>query len=244
VVAKEGSSGGGGGGGGGHHNHHTAVAATSAAMTAAAMDAAFGVPADRRGKKRSVVVENDSDEEGSVSDPVSPEENVEGEGEGESVEPSGGYKSEVTFVAVGPKLRSGRRCKSVEVRGWSSSSGRRRSMKILTCQLRSLIPFVVYVMMMMMMMMMMIQINARVEPGDQQVTVSFELTPPDTSIGKFMVLCTTVGGKAIKSKKVGNPMAVVKGLTNGERYLFIVAVQDAARVRYDAPTTLSTIPGE
>lgn len=81
------------------------------------------------------------------------------------------------------------------------------------------------------------------EPGDQQVTVSFALTPPDTSIGKFMVLCTTVGGKAIKSKKVGNPLAVIKGLTNGERYLFIVAVQDAARVRYDAPTMLSTIPG-
>jgi hypothetical protein len=89
-----------------------------------------------------------------------------------------------------------------------------------------------------------VQIKARAEPGDEQVTVVFELTPPDASIGKYMVLCTTTTGKAIKSKKVGNPWAVIKGLTNGERYLFVVAVLDAARVRYDAPTTLSAVPGE
>lgn len=97
--------------------------ATQAAMTAAAMDAAFGVPEgnERREKKRAVVIVADSeDEEGSQSDhsqAVAGESEEDGgeesqEGDGE---PTGGYKSEVTFVAVGPKLRSGRRCKSVEV---------------------------------------------------------------------------------------------------------------------------------
>jgi hypothetical protein len=36
--------------------------------------------------------------------------------QGGGTEPVGGYKSEVAFTAVGPKLRSGRKCKAVEVR--------------------------------------------------------------------------------------------------------------------------------
>lgn len=31
----------------------------------------------------------------------------------------------------------------------------------------------------------------------------FEVSPPDAALSKYIVLCTTPSGKAIKSKKVG-----------------------------------------
>lgn len=39
------------------------------------------------------------------------------------------------------------------------------------------------------------------------------------------------------------PLVAIKGLTNGVRYLFVLAVIDAARNRYDAPSTLCAVPG-
>lgn len=47
-----------------------------------------------------------------------------------------------------------------------------------------------------------LQITARAEAGHEQVCIRFEVSPPDAAVSKYMVLCTTASGKAIKSKKV------------------------------------------
>jgi hypothetical protein len=47
-----------------------------------------------------------------------------------------------------------------------------------------------------------VQITARAEAGHEQVCIRFEVSPPDAAVSKYMVLCTTASGKAIKSKKV------------------------------------------